>query len=537
MTKKNLCKIVLIQILVIVLTFTSKSRALRFNMSFLYGNYDYVDLVTRTGNSLNEVSPSYFDLYNSGNLKLNKVDKNFVNEMHNQGVKVVPFLSNHWDKEKGRSALNNIENLTNQIADAIKTYNLDGVHVDIENVTEKDRSNYTLLVKTLRQKIGTEKIVAVAVAANPYNWKTGWHGSYDYAALAEYADYLMIMAYDEHYESGEAGPVASIGFVEKSIQYALTKVNSEKIVLGIPFFGRYWPDSSYYGGYGVSLTRIETLLSKYKNVVTYDENTQAIKAVITIKSSDLKPMINGRTLNTGTYTFWYENEKSISEKLKMVNKYNLKGTGSWSLGQEPVSTWEYYTKKLNEGIQTEENRKDPIENIATEIYSEWAVEAITYVKEQGWMQGKTETEFYAKDKLKRAEFATILARVLNLYQYSAQSKAYTDTVGHWAEEAIKLVTATGYMRGYEDNSFKPEKYITREEIATVLSNMNLNENVEEIEKVTLFSDVKESRWSYNSIKKIAQLGILKGYEDGTFKPKKDISREEMAVILKRAFEK
>lgn len=537
MTKKNLCKIVLIQILVIVLTFTSTSKALRFNMSFLYGNYDYVNLVTRTKNSLNEVSPSYFDLYDSGNLKLNTVDKDFISEMHKQGIKVVPFLSNHWDKGKGRNALNNIENLTNQIVEAIKTYNLDGVHVDIENVTEKDRNNYTLLVKKLRQKLGMEKTVAVAVAANPYNWQTGWHGSYDYSALAEYADYLMIMTYDEHYESGEAGPVASIGFVEKSIQYALTKVNSEKIVLGIPFFGRYWPDSSYYGGYGVSLNRIETLLGKYKNIVTYDEKTQSAKAVITIKSGDLKPMINGRTLNTGTYTFWYENEKSISAKLNLVNKYKLKGTGSWSLGQEPLSTWEYYTQKLNEGVQSEENEKIQIENSTTEIYSDWAVEAITYVKEQGWMQGKTENEFYAKDKLKRAEFATILARVLNLYQYSAQSKNYIDTVGHWAEEAIKLVTASGYMRGYEDNSFKPEKYITREEVATVLSNMSLSENIEDIGRISKFSDVKESDWSYNAIKKIVQLGILKGYEDGTFKPRKDISREEMALILKRAFVK
>lgn len=534
MAKKNLCKIVVIQILVIILAFTSSSRASRFNMSFLYGSYDYIELVSRTGNSLNEVSPSYFDLYDSGNLKLNTVDKNLVNEMHQKGIKVVPFLSNHWNREKGRSALNNIEKLTNQIVEAIQKYNLDGVHVDIENVTEKDKNNYTLLVKTLRQKLSQEKTVAVAVAANPYNWQTGWHGSYEYSALAEYADYLMIMTYDEHYESGEAGPVASIGFVEKSIQYALTKVKPEKIVLGIPFFGRYWPDSSYYGGYGVSLTRIETLLSKYKNVVTYDERNQSVKAVITIKSGDLKPMIDGKTLNTGTYTFWYENERSISAKLNLVNKYKLKGTGSWSLGQETASTWNYYTKKLNEGIEI--NNNNEIEKPANETYSEWSSEAINYVKEKGWMTGKTETEFYAKDNLKRAEFATILVRVLNLNKYSVNNvNEYIDTKNHWAKDSIKLVTASGYMRGYEDNSFKPEKYITREEVANVLSNMKLNEILEDNQNRDEFSDVKNTRWSYNAIKKVAQLGILKGYEDGSFKPQKAISREEMAVILKRAF--
>ena len=533
MTRKNLCKLVLIQILVIILAFTSSAEASKFNMSFLYGNYDYTELVTRTGNALNEVSPSYFDLYESGNLKLNTVDTAFVKEMHNQGVKVVPFLSNHWNREKGRKALNNIEKLTNQIVGAIQKYNLDGIHVDIENVTEADKENYILLIKTLREKLGNEKVVAVAVAANPYNWQTGWHGSYDYAALAKYADYLMLMTYDKHYEGGESGPVASIKFVEKSIQYALNKVAPEKLVLGIPFFGRYWKNGSDYGGYGVSLTRIEKLLASYKNIVTYDEETHSVKAIITVESWDLKPIINGRTFSRGTYTFWYENEESISAKLDLVNKYQLKGTGSWSLGQEPASTWEYYSEKLNQGIQVEENTQ-PEENPVVEEASNWAVEAIEYVREKGWMQGKTETEFYPKDKLKRAEFATILARVLNLTQYTAKKYEYTDTSGHWAEEAISLVTASGYMKGYEDGSFKPEKNITREEVATVLSNMKLNETLKENTVSVLFSDINESDWSYDAIMKIAKLGVLKGYEDGTFKPKKDISREEMAVILSRA---
>ena len=54
--------------------------------------------------------------------------------------------------------------------------------------------------------------------------------------LLQHVDYLMIMTYDEHYESGEEGPVASIDFVEKSIIYALDRVDASKIVLGIPFF-------------------------------------------------------------------------------------------------------------------------------------------------------------------------------------------------------------------------------------------------------------------------------------------------------------
>lgn len=531
MAKKKLLKLILVNVLLVVLVFTSSVKATRFNMSYLYGNYNYSDLVTRTGNSLNEVSPSYFDLYASGNLKLNTVDTAFVKEMHSKGIKVVPFLSNHWDREKGRSALANIENLTTQIADAIKKYNLDGINVDIENVTEVDRSNYVLLVKRLREKLGNDKSISVAVAANPYNWQTGWHGSYDYAGLAQYADYLMIMTYDEHYESGNAGPVASIGFVEKSIQYALERVEASKIVLGIPFFGRYWQEGVYYGGYGISLERIKTLTSKYKTIFTYDEEAQSAKAIMIINSYDPKLTVNGKTLNTGTYTIWYENEESISAKLELVKKYNLKGTGSWSLGQETAETWSYYNVKLNEYDEAPPIVEVPRADLTP---STWAVDSIEYVKAEGWMYGKTETEFYPKDSLTRAEFATILARILNLEKYNAEMYTYTDTIGHWAENAISLVTASGYMEGYEDNSFKPDQNISREEVSKVLAIMKLKEDVTLIEIVE-FNDITNDKWSYEYIIKIAKYGIVKGYEDGSFRPQNSISREEMAVMLTRAF--
>lgn len=540
MLKSNFQKIILVGILFVVLIFTSSVEASKFNMSYLYGNYNYSELVRRTGNSLNEVSPSYFDLYADGSLKLNSVDSEFVKEMHSKDIKVVPFLSNHWDREKGRKALENVDKLTNQIIEAINKYNLDGVNVDIENVTEKDKEKYTLLVKTLREKLGNDKTISVAVAANPYNWQTGWHGSYDYTGLAKYADYLMLMTYDEHYEGGDAGPVASIEFVEKSIQYALKKVDSSKIVLGIPFFGRYWKEGVYYGGYGISLTRIQKLTSTYKTSFVYDEATQSAKAVMTIKSSNIKPTVNGNTLNTGNYIIWYENEKSISAKLDLVNKYNLKGTGSWSLGQETIETWNYYTTKLNEKENDSNQDEIQIENPKIETNeltaSNWAIDSIGYVKINGWMKGKTKLEFYPKDKLTRAEFATIIVRILNLEEYSSNDKPYKDISGHWAEKYINVVTASGYMQGYEDNCFKPGKFITREEVCKVLSKMNFKSGVKEniIESIE-YEDIAESDWSYDSVMYISKYGIVKGYADKTFKPKKEITREEMAVILARAF--
>jgi len=329
----------------------SAAHSANFNMSYLFfGNTNnYLSQIDKSKGNLNQVSPSFFDLNTDGTLKVtSQFNSTLVNEIHKRNMKVVPFLSNHWDRELGRTALANREILSNQIAEFIMKNNLDGVNVDIENVTDTDREAYTDLVRLLRQKLPKTKEVSVAVAANPHGWTKGWHGSYDYKKLSQYADYIFIMAYDEHYSGGPAGPVASYGWVEKSIQFALQQgVPKEEIVLGIPFFGRYWhSDGTKPGGFGVSAIQVESLISQYKGSVTYDNNAKSPKATITIKPGDPLPIIHGNTLQPGTYTFWYENANSIKSKVDLVHKYELKGTGSWSLGHENTDIWNNYKQWL-----------------------------------------------------------------------------------------------------------------------------------------------------------------------------------------------
>lgn len=320
------------------------------NLGYLYfgSTKEYANVVNSTGHAVNIVSPSYFDINPDGTLKLTyQVDQNFIDTMHRQGVRVVPFLSNHWNREVGRAMLQNKELAARQIADAIERYNLDGVNVDIENVTAQDRENYTEFVRLLRQLIPNHKEVSVAVAANPNGWEAGWHGSYDYTELANIADYLMIMAYDESYEGGEPGSVASHSWVEKSIQYAVSEgVAPDKVVLGTAHFGRYWQEGANYGGYGLSNWQVNMLIERYHGTIEFDEISKTPKATFTIKEGDPTTVISGRTLSLGTYTVWFENEKSIHHKLELVRKYNLRGVGNWSLGQEDKDIWNSYITKL-----------------------------------------------------------------------------------------------------------------------------------------------------------------------------------------------
>ncbi|WP_421381529.1 cell wall-binding repeat-containing protein [Bacillus salacetis] len=318
------------------------SSATRFNLGYLYfgSTSQQISFVDRTYGSISVASPSYFDIHEDGNLDIANLDTRFIDEIHRKGKKVVPFLSNHWDRAVGRAALENRVQLAQQIADVISKYNLDGVNVDIENVTETDRSSYTDLVRLLREKIPSEKEVSVAVAANPNGWEKGWHGSYDYKELARYSDYLLLMAYDESWAGSPPGPVASLPFVEKSIRYAFSQgVRPEKVVLGLPHYGRYWEHGKSYGGTGITNNVVQSLLQSHSNIVTYDVESGSPKAVITVGPDEPVSYVNGKALRPGEYTVWFENDESIHAKVALVSKYGLKGTGSWALGQESASLW------------------------------------------------------------------------------------------------------------------------------------------------------------------------------------------------------
>ena len=142
------------------------SSGFRFNMSYIHfsDKNSYLEYVNNTMDSLNEVAPNYFNVDRLGNLQISyTLDKEFIEEMHSRGIKVVPYLSNNWDRSSGQLALRKRHKLSDAIAEAVEKYNLDGVNVDLENLTEKDRDRYTDFVRLLRKKLSPEKTVAVAV--------------------------------------------------------------------------------------------------------------------------------------------------------------------------------------------------------------------------------------------------------------------------------------------------------------------------------------------------------------------------------------
>lgn len=363
-----------------------KVSAHEYAMTYLYGGTttQYENYVENTGNVLDCVSPDYFDIHSDGSLNASRIDSSFVSSMHAKNKQVVPFISNHWDRELGVTALENTEGLTTQIAQMVSNYNLDGVSVDIENVSHLHRDAYTNFVKRLRDKM-PGKIISVAVAANPNNWQTGWHGCYDYAKLAQYSNYLMIMGYDESYSGGPAGPVASSSFTENSILYALKYTTADKLVLGMPFYGRYWKEGEAVSGHGITAMDIENLIQNYQTTKVYHPDLQTAQLTLTLSEGETMPKIwGGRTLTPGVYDIWYDDLTSTKHKLDLVEKYSLKGSGSWALGQENTIIWSEYANYKTTGEAPE---KTPSIKYASHLQAVgWDGD---YIKKDGQVCGTT----------------------------------------------------------------------------------------------------------------------------------------------------
>ncbi|OIJ13332.1 hypothetical protein BKP37_11010 [Anaerobacillus alkalilacustris] len=501
-----------------------------FNMTYVYfgGANTFVQQVDATNRAVHVVSPNYFDVTPEGNLDITwMLRTSFITEMHKRGIKVVPFLANHWHRDAGINGLINRDQLARDIAAAIEEYNLDGVNVDIEGVGHQYRNEHTDLVRLLRQYIPKHKEVSVAIAANPNGWNTGWHGFYDERELARYSDYLMIMAYDESWGGPDSpiGPVASLNFQERSIQYVLNEgVPKDKIVLGLPFYGRMWKTDGPtiadgpIEGMGLAHRRVPEIVNKFNGKVTYDTRRRSAYVNFRIPPGQHE-FQGGKKLTEGDYIIWFDNEQAKKEKLRLPQKYGIKGTGSWALSLEEHGTWNYYSLWLNGRF---------FDDVPV---GHWGEESILFVANRGWMAGTASTNFSPEAELTRAQGAVILVRALGEANRNPNRYEFIDTTTHWARKEIEIARELGMVSGLGNNRFGPDDPLTREQLAAILNNIFQYDF--DRDKRNPFPDIGSDDWAFESLMAIYQRGFLSGFEDGTFRPRAKSTRVQMAALMNR----
>ena len=241
------------------------------------------------------------------------------------------------------------EKLINQlISDALQT-NIAGINVDFEKVSEECGEHYIQFIRELSVRCRQSALVLSVDNYVPKNYNM----QYNRKEQGVFADYVIIMGYDEHHGgSPEAGSVSSYNFVQEGIEETLKEVPAEKVISGVPFFTRLWSEKP-----------------KTQEQLAKDQGTEAAQYATEVKSEaygmskakekvteagaditwDEEAKQNFATWTDGdtTYKIWLEDVKSLEPKLKLMKEYGLAGSAAWALGQESSDVWPLIQQYVN----------------------------------------------------------------------------------------------------------------------------------------------------------------------------------------------
>ena len=301
--------------------------------------------VLANSKDVNVISPTWFYLNdNEGNLA-DAASKDYVNYCHEQGVKVWGLVSNLENPEVDSTYVlthtSVRENLVNQIIAKALNYNLDGVNVDFEALSGAVGDGYIQFIRELSLKCDDNGLVLSVDNYVP----SAYTQFYNRAEQANYADYIIVMAYDEHYSGSDEGSVASIGFVEKGAKDTLAQgVPAEQLVLGMPFYTRIWSETPKEDAGDSAEAAAE-------DYVDYELSCETASMAEARKRIDA----NGAQItwlddcgqnyaqyeNAGvTYKIWLEDAQSLDLKLKVMKELNLAGAAFWKAGMETADVWD-----------------------------------------------------------------------------------------------------------------------------------------------------------------------------------------------------
>jgi len=494
-----------------------------FSITYLYGgsNESYLTQLKPLQTELDTVLPDYFNIDGSGNLAVN-VSGDFVKQAQQMGFMVVPFVSNHFNKTAGHLALLQQDKLVNTILQAVKKYRLDGINLDVENIPVEDKQLFNQFVNKLAANLHElGKTLSIALPATETFPGVGWVSAYDYQTLANTADFIIVMTYDQHWEN--PGPVAGLPWVENVLKTVLQIVPSEKLVLGLPFYGRWWINGRRYKE--VNHEGALTVASNYMEQPKWDNKAQA-------------PYLEFADAAGNYHQLWYENAFSLGAKLGLIKKYQLAGAASWRLGLEDPDFWGTYQRFLlsmdNEKRGEPANRGDNRTGVDAfaDTAGHWAAVSINYLHQKGLINGYEDNTFRPEASITRAEVTAVLTRWLKLPPGEARS--YHDVSRkYWAYDAIMTASANGLVGGYKDNTFRPEKSITRAELTALLSRVFSRPG----KPGSGFTDVKPGHWAYDAIISMQGQGLINGYDDGSFRPEAPVTRAEFSAMLARIITK
>lgn len=285
-----------------------------------------------TSDVLTQVSPWWYLPGFDGSVRTRLTGESEVREvtarLQSCGLRVVPTVANHgteWDVDVVRSFLESPAGRADHvvaIAALVDSHGFDGIGLDYEFLEERDRTQFSALVSDLADALharGKTLMVSVHPPAEAagHQLVTG----HDYAALANAADQLRVMAYDLHWTGSHPGPISPVGWAESVVAYARQHAPAEKVILGLGLFGYDW---SAFDVRALTWEEAHGILSHASVQAHLDPLSVAPYFTYTQEEID--------------HTVWYEDGRSIAAKLDLAQRYGV-GVYFWRLGGEDPGVW------------------------------------------------------------------------------------------------------------------------------------------------------------------------------------------------------
>ncbi|WNS77387.1 glycosyl hydrolase family 18 protein [Bacillus sp. DTU_2020_1000418_1_SI_GHA_SEK_038] len=281
---------------------------------------------------VNVISPTWFELGDrDGGIK-NLGSLEFVNWAQNQGYQVWGLFSNAFDPVLTHEAFKNFETrqkMIRQLLHFSQIYQLNGINLDIENVNLEDGPLITQFVREAVPYFHEAGLV-VSMDITFISTSGNWSAFYERDKLANLVDYMVVMAYDEHWgTSPKAGSVASLPWVEENLKRLLEVVPNDRLILGVPLYARLWEqkDSGEVSSKALSMAKVKQWLKANELTPVYDEASGQNYAELYSEKEQT------------TYKIWLEDELSLKKRADLAKKYNLAGVASWSRYFADESAW------------------------------------------------------------------------------------------------------------------------------------------------------------------------------------------------------
>lgn len=307
--------------------------------------------VLKNTKGINVISPTWFYLNDNNGGIASLASKDYVNYCHQNNIEVWALVSNLENKEVDTAAVMNRtstrQTLVNQLVSAAIEYDLDGINVDMEALDATAGDGYLQFIRELSLKCAKNEIVLSVDNYVP----TEFSAFYNRKEQSNFADYIVIMAYDEHYVGSDEGSVASIGFVTDGVTNTLKEVPAEQTILACPFYTRIWAETpkDEVG---------DSAESASEDYVPYELSSEAVGMDTVTKRLELNGAAaswseaDGQNyaeyVNDGvTYKVWIEDAASLEKKLQVMKSNKLAGASFWKLGFETDSIWDTIIKYTN----------------------------------------------------------------------------------------------------------------------------------------------------------------------------------------------